>query len=187
MPTLFNIEQGWHAVKANYWIKDLQGNNLYRVEGSNFTWGMQNTLYDKDNKELAKIKQSDVLTLYPKYEVFRDGKKWADCTKENCFGFSKKEALLDIPGDNNYKIRGDRVAQGFTITRTEDGHLVAKLKKESGLRDCYSASVEDGEDIVACILIFALIDGMYQSDKGEDKMWKNLFMPLVSGVADPHA
>merc|ERR1712078_466379 len=75
---------------------------------------------------------------------------------------------LDIPGDNDYKIKGDKFAHGFEIHRTQTGKLAATVAKVPGdiLRDAYKVSVEDGEDVVACILCFALIDGIYHN--GDD-------------------
>jgi len=187
MPTLFHVQQGWHLLKANYWIKDTDGNDVYNVKGTNFTWGIQNTLYDKEGTELASIKQTKVMTLHPKFEVIRDGKKWAECSKENMIGFKEKEALLNIPGDNNYMIKGDKFAVGFEIHRTETGKLAATVNKEVGVRDHYAVSVEDGEDIVACIICFALIDGIYHSiDNGEGALINNMIPAFVKGK-DPHA
>jgi len=169
MPTCFNIVQGWHLLKDNLWIKDLDGNDLYQIEGTNFTWGIQNSLKDKDGNVLAQIKQNKVMTLYPTFEIYRDGKLWAECKKENKIGFGQKEALLDIPGDNDYKIKGDKFAHGFEIHRTQTGKLAATVSKVPGdiLRDAYKVSVEDGEDVVACILCFALIDGIYHGTDGD--------------------
>merc|ERR1711997_667459 len=126
------------------------------------TWGIQNTLYDKEGKELASIKQTKI-------------------------GFNEKEALMDIPGDNNYKIKGDKFAVGFEIHRTETGKLAATVRREVGIRNYYAVSVEDGEDIVACILCFALIDGVYHpDDSGEGTLIDNMMPAFVKGK-DPHA
>jgi len=169
MPTEYHVQQGWHLLKSNYWIKNEAGEDVYNVEGTNFTWGMQITLKNKEGKELACIRQTKVITFYPKYEVFRDGKMWATCTKENFIGFGQKKALLDIPGDNNYKIKGNKYAAAFEIIRTETGNLAGTVKKKSGdiLRDRYAVSIADGEDEIALILIFCLIDGIYHSVDGD--------------------
>merc|ERR1712174_162993 len=97
------------------------GNDLYNVEGTNFTWGIQNTL-----------KHKKVMTLHPTFEVFRDGKLWAKCSHENKIGFGAKEALLDIPGDNNYKIKGNRYATSFEIQNTGTGIVAATVTKVPG-------------------------------------------------------
>lgn len=187
MPTNFTIIQGWHMLKANYWIKDESGTDLYQVEGTKFTWGIQNTLKDKTGNEIAQIKQTKVVTLYPEYEIWRDGKKWAECKKENKIGFGEKEALMNIPGDNDYKIKGDKFATGFEIWRTETKKLAATVAKKVGVRDSYSVSVEDGEDVVACILCFALIDGIYHSDDSGSAALANNLVPFFSKPKDPHA
>mmetsp|Transcript_18165 Transcript_18165/g.20970 ORF Transcript_18165/g.20970 Transcript_18165/m.20970 type:complete len:189 (-) Transcript_18165:4-570(-) len=183
MPTEYTVQQGWHLLKTNYWIKNEAGEDVYHVEGTNFTWGVQNTLKDKEGKELASIRQTKVVTFYPKFEVFRDGKMWATCTKENFIGFGKKEALLDIPGDNNYKIKGNKYAAAFEIVRTETGNLAGTVKKRSGdiLRDKYVVSIEDGEDEIALIIIFCLIDGIYHDvDGGENDLVLNAFATEMS-------
>ena len=80
MPTKYHVQQGWHLAKANYWIKDMNETDVYNVQGTWCTWGKQCTLHDKDGKELASVKQTKVMTVYPKFEVTRDGKLWATCT-----------------------------------------------------------------------------------------------------------
>merc|ERR1711862_327474 len=146
---------------SNYWITDKDGNEVYYVKGTNFSWGIENTLFDKEGKVLASIKQTKVMTRYPEFEIIRDGKKWAEFSKESYMGFNEKEAIMDIPGDNNYIIKGDMFAIGFEIHRTETGKLDATVRRDVGLIDHYAVSVEDGEDIVACILCVALIDGVF--------------------------
>merc|ERR1711862_405508 len=65
---------------------------------------------------------------------------------------------------------------------TETGKLAATVRREVGIRDHYAVSVEDGEDIVACILCFALIDGVYHSnDSGEAALIDNTIPAFVKG------
>mmetsp|Transcript_13428 Transcript_13428/g.18766 ORF Transcript_13428/g.18766 Transcript_13428/m.18766 type:complete len:141 (+) Transcript_13428:281-703(+) len=131
------------------------------VKGTGFTWGSQLTFYDASGKELAAIKQTEVATLYPKYEVTKDGKPWAECKKENKLGASKKEMTLDIPGNNDYKITGDRLAWHLEITRTETGKKAGEVHKKYGIRDNYTVKVEDGESDLDILLCAILIDQVY--------------------------
>ena len=183
MLTEYHVQQGWHLLKSNYWIKNKAGEDVYNIEGTDFAWGMQNTLKDKEGKELASIRQIKVITFYPKYKVFHDGKMWATCTKEKFIRFGKKEALLDIPGDNNYKIKGNKLEVAFEIVGTETGNLAGTVKKRSDnlLHDKYTVSIEDGKDKIALIIIFCLIDGIYHAaDGGKGALIDNAFATKMS-------
>jgi len=61
---------------------------------------------------------------------------------------------LDIPGDNDYKITGDRLAWHFEITRTETGKKAGEVHKKYGIRDNYTVKVEDGESDLDILLLF---------------------------------
>merc|ERR1712226_880495 len=103
-----------------------------------------------DGTELAMIKQDKrtVVSLKPKFQVTRDGQDWAEMAKGGAIEW-KKELLLDIPGNNNYKIKGDVPAWNFQIFRTETEEKCAEVNKKWGVRDNYGVKIEDGEDTVA--------------------------------------
>merc|ERR1712066_376392 len=82
--------------------------------------------------------------------------------------------------------RATSLLSALRFFRTETGKAAATVRKEVGFRDRYSVSVEDGEDVVACILCFALIDGIFHNDDSSQLALFYNLTPAVVKTKDPH-
>ena len=77
-------------------------------------------------------------------------------------GLDKKTISIDIPGENDYKISGDRMAWNFEITKGDT--KVATIDKKWGVLDNYGIQVEDDADEVDMLLCCVLIDHVYHNE-----------------------
>ena len=55
------------------------------------------------------------------------------------------------------------------------GANAATIEKEVAIRDRYAVSIEDGEDEVACLIVFVLIDGIYHAADDDSSLVTPLF------------
>ncbi|MGF1581961.1 MAG: LURP-one-related/scramblase family protein [Gemmataceae bacterium] len=161
-----------YRIKEQFWcwgddfsITDLEGNELYFVDGQAFTWGDQLSFQDADRNELAFISQQ-LLSWMPKYQIIIDGEVFAEVEKK--FTWFNQKFKLDVPGPNDYTIEGSFWQHEFTFER--GGRIVARVSKNYwGWTDSYGVDIVDGEDDVAILCACIVIDQvLHDDDKKSD-------------------
>lgn len=157
-----------YRMKEKFWswgndfaIQDESGRDVYLVDGAAFSWGDKLSFQDMQGNELAFIAQK-LLSMKPRYEIYRDGEKFAEVVKE--WSWFKSLFTLDVPGPNDYTIAGSFWEHEYTFERR--GETVAQVSKRFwSLADTYGIDVDDGEDDVAILSTCVVIDLVLHDDK----------------------
>ena len=67
---------------------------------------------------MPKKTRDTKLSQREKFVWSKDGKQWAFAAQEEDWGqLGKKKISIDIPGENDYKIRGDNMSWEFEILK----------------------------------------------------------------------
>jgi len=159
--TSFKIKEKFWSWGDDFSINDAESDEaVYFVKGKAFSWGDDLTITDKDGSEVSRIKQT-FWSLSPKYEIHKDGQKFAEVLKK--LAFFKDKFVLDVPGDNDYTIKGDFMQHDFQFTRGDE--VVAEVsKKFFAWTDAYAVKIVDGEDIVSILSTCIVIDQVIHDD-----------------------
>ena len=150
-----------YVIKEKFWswgddfyIHDDRQRQVFFVDGQAFSWGDKLSFQDLDGNELAFISQK-LLTLMPKYEIYRGGSLFAEVKKE--FSWFKSKFTLDVPGPNDYTITGSFWEHEYVFER--NGREVAWVSKEYfSWTDTYGIEILDGEDDVSILAACVVID-----------------------------
>ena len=164
----FHIKEKIFTLGDNFTIRDMGGKVVYEVKGNAFKFGNQAAFLTPDGTELATLEQTNDTKLIPwkKFVVSKGGKEWATAKQDDWGMMDKKTISIDIPGENDYKIIGDRMSWAFDIMKGEE--KVGQVNKQWGVVDNYGVRVEDGADEVDVLLCGILVDIVYH-DKGDKK------------------
>ena len=99
-----------YVIKEKFWswgddfhIYDENKQPVFFVDGQAFSWGDKLSFQDMQGHEMAFISQK-LLRWKPTYEIHRDGQLFAKVIKE--FSWFKQTFALDVPGPNDYSIKG---------------------------------------------------------------------------------
>ena len=162
----FHIKQSINLIHDNYKIK-CDGEEVYQVKGDGFKFGSQASFQTMDGTELAALKQTNDTKLLPwkKFVWEKDGKPWAIAKQDDWGALDKKTISIDIPGENDYVVKGDRMSWHFEVFKGDE--KVGEIDKKWGLTDCYGVKVVDGAEEVDILLCGILVDHVYHD--GEDK------------------
>ncbi len=148
-------ERGW-TLGDTYAIRDAAGAVALQVHGKVFSWGDDLTLTDATGREVARIKQR-LMTLMPTYEIHKGGQLFAELRRE--FSWFEKTFTLDVPGPNDYTVKGSFWQHEYTFTR--GGRVVATVaKRYFQWRDTYGVDIAAGEDAVSILATVIVIDLM---------------------------
>ena len=161
----FHIVQKLNLVSDNFRIKEKGGTDVYQVKGNPTAFGSQSYFQTMDGTELAALEQTNGTKMSPwkKFVWKKDGKPWAMAKQEDWGALDKKEIYVDIPGENDYKIVGDRMAWSFKILKADVE--VGSVDKKWGVTDTYGVRVAEGADEVDVLLCGILIDQVYHDNK----------------------
>lgn len=159
--SIYQVKQKVFKLNDQFEIKK-DGNAVYQCKSERLSWGDKLSFTDMNGSELLYIKQTKVVTMKPKYEIWKAGAMWAELSTDKVVG--SKELTLDIPGPNDYKVEGDMMAWKWSIKRTKTGALSGSIDKKWGLSDTYGVKVEDGEDPLALLAICICIDQIFHDD-----------------------
>lgn len=141
-------------------IRDGNERPVYVVDGKVFSWGDKLSLRDMAGRELAWIEQK-LLTLMPRYEIYRGGELFAEVRKE--FSWFKSKFALDVPGPNDYEITGSFWQYEYEFVRS--GRVVARVSKEFwSWSDTYGVDIVEGEDDVAILATVVVVDMVCHDD-----------------------
>jgi uncharacterized protein YxjI len=150
----FIISEKMFSLGDDFHIYDENKSPLYFVDGQAFSWGDKLSFKDMNGNELAFISQK-LLSLKPRYEIYREGKLFAEISKE--FSWLNQKFTLDVPGPNDYSINGSFWKHDYSFTR--GGKTVATVSKYNwNWTDTYGIEIADGEDVISILCSAIVID-----------------------------
>ena len=118
------IKEKMWSLGNDFKIADENGEDAFFVKGKVFSWGDDLSLLDTAGVEQARIKQK-LMSFLPCYEIIRNGELFARVIKE--FTWFNKEFTLDVPGPNDYSIKGSFWLHNYQFSRS--GNVVATVTK----------------------------------------------------------
>lgn len=176
----FQIKQVLFSLDSDNFKIKCDGEDVYQVKGNGFKYGSQASFQTMDGTELAFLRQTNAdekLEPWKKFEWVKDGKVWAHArTNQSYWGFlDKKRIEVNIPGENDYTLTGNRVAWKFEVFKGDD--KVGDIKKKLDFK--YTVVVADGANEVDVLLCGILIDHLYHNNSNPinrepaefDKKW----------------
>ncbi len=158
-----------YAIKERFWswgndfyIHNEDKQPVFFVDGEAFSWGNKLSVQDMEGNELAFISQK-LLSWKPKYEIYRNGRLFAEVVKE--FSWLNQKFTLDVPGPNDYSVEGSFWRHDYSFSRR--GRVVAKVAKEYWTwADTYGIDIVDGEDDISILCTAIVIDQvLHDGDK----------------------
>ena len=153
-------EKLW-AMGNDFVIKDENGNDVFMVDGRAFSLGQKLSFQDTHGSELAFIAQK-LLSFKKTYEIYRDSRLFASVVKE--LSFFKDKFAVDVPGPNDYEVRGNFLDHEYTFIRS--GREVAYLSKEYfAWTDTYGVDITQGEDDITILATAVVIDLVCHDDQ----------------------
>lgn len=152
-------EKLW-AFGDDFTIQDEDGRDVFLVDGKAFSIGDKLAFRDMEGNELAFISQK-LLSLKKRYEIYRDGRLFAEVAKE--WSFVRDKFTVDVPGPNDYEVSGDFFDHEYAFSRS--GREVAQVSKRFfSWTDSYGIDVVDGEEDVTILATAVVIDLVCHSD-----------------------
>ncbi len=150
-------ERAWSLTEA-FIIRDDAGNAVLEVRGKFFHIGDDLVMFDRySGQEVVHIKQR-VLSLLPRYEIYRNGQPWADVHEQfRLFGERFK-----VEGGNGmvFHVDGDIWQWNFTISDA-NGNLMGNVGRQFSLfRDSYAVNVAPGVDapfVIALAIVLEMV------------------------------
>lgn len=147
------------SLKDRFYIKDVNGNDRYYVEGEFLSIGRKLHVYDMNGNEVAFIQQK-VFTFLPKFYVFVNGEQVAEIVKE--FTFFKQQYSVNGLGWN---VEGDVLAHDYNVV--DKGRSIATVHKVwLSWGDSYEIDMSDAENEVLTLAVVLAIDAVL-SDQNE--------------------
>ena len=148
-------ERAWSLTEA-FVIRDDAGNAVLEVRGKFFHIGDNLIMFDRySGQEVAQIKQH-VISLLPRYEIYRNGQQWADVHEQfRLFGERFK-----VQGSNGmvFHVDGDIWHWNFTISDA-NGNLMGNVGRQFSIfRDSYAVDVAPGVDAPFVLALAIVIE-----------------------------
>ena len=148
------MKQKFFYLGDNYEIKTEKEKLAYVVKGKAFSFGNKLKICDANDRDLAFIEQK-ILSMMPRYRLYKGELLFAEI-QQKCSWF-KKTFILDVPGPNDYVVKGDFLGHSYKFFRK--GKVVAEVnKKMFTWSGTYGIDVIDGEDDLSIISTAIIID-----------------------------
>jgi len=156
----YQMKQRFWTLGDKFIIKNATGQAAFQVIGKVFSIRDKLSFQDMHGNELAYIQQK-LVSLRKRYQIYRDGQMFADVVKE--FTLFKDKYTVDIPGPNDYTVKGNFWAHEYGFLR--HGREVAHVSKRFfTFTDTYGLSIVDGEDDVTILATAVVIDLVNQAE-----------------------
>ncbi len=151
---LYVMKQKLWAMGDDYTITNENGEPVFFIDGKALSFGDKLSFQDMAGNELAFISQK-VFSFKKKYEIYRSGSLFAEITKE--LTFFKDIYTVDIPGPNDYEVRGNFWDHEYSFYRF--GAEVAQVSKQYFTwADTYGINIAPGEDDITILATAVVID-----------------------------
>lgn len=147
-------EKVW-SLRNRFFIRDVEGADLFRVEGKLVSFGRKLTVFDLAGDECARIEQK-VFTWRPTYFLQRAGEATVR-VRRMLLPIFKSRVLVDAPGMSEVEVRGNLWAHEYEFLR--DGQTIGRAsKKVFSWADDYLLEFDDAEDQLMLLCTTVIID-----------------------------
>jgi uncharacterized protein YxjI len=151
-------ERAWSLTEA-FLIRDEMGNAVFEVRGKFFHIGDDLVMIDLySGQQVAQIKQR-VLSLLPRYEIYRNGQHWASVHEQLLHLFGER---FKVEGENGmvFHVNGDIWNWNFAVSDNY-GNALARIGRQFSLfRDSYAIDIAAGVDapfIIALTIVVEMV------------------------------
>ena len=150
-------ERAWSLTEA-FVVRDDAGNPVFEVRGKFFHIGDDLVMFDRySGQELVHIKQH-ILSLLPRYEIYRGGQLWADVHEQ--FRFFGERFKVEGANGITFHVDGDIWRWNFTVS-DDQGNLLAQIGRQFSIfRDSYAVDVAPNVDapfIIALAIVIEMV------------------------------
>ena len=150
-------ERAWSLTEA-FVIRDDEGNRVFEIPGKFFHIGDDLVMFERyTGQELVHIKQR-ILSLLPRYEIYRDGQLWADVHEQ--FRFFGERFKVEGANGIIFHVDGDIWRWNFTVS-DDQGNLLARIGRQFSIfRDSYAVDVAPNVDapfILALAIVIEMV------------------------------
>ncbi|HLY29617.1 MAG TPA: LURP-one-related family protein [Ktedonobacterales bacterium] len=136
-------------------ITDETGAVRFQVDGKVLSLHNKLIIRDPSGAEVATVHRK-LIALRPTYEVERHGQQAAELRKHFFTPFIDRYTL-DVPGDNDFEVKGSLLEHEYTIT--QGGQVVATVSKRwIALTDTYGVDIAPGQDDVVVLASVLALD-----------------------------
>src|SRR5437762_883176 len=150
----YTLKQKLVSLGNNFTIKDVEGRDAFQVKGALASLGDKLSFQDLDGNELVYIEQK-VFNWVATYEIWRDGKKAADVSRD-LFSFRRHRFSVDTPGPDDLEAVGDFLNFEYVVNRGE--RKIATITRQLfHLSDTYWVQIEDEERDPVLVLAIAVV------------------------------
>lgn len=158
-------ERAWSLTEA-FIIRDDAGTPIFEVRGKFFHIGDDLVLFERyTGQELVHIKQH-ILSLLPRYEIYRDGQLWADVHEQ--FRFFGERFKVEGANGITFHVDGDIWQWHFTVS-DEAGNLLAQIGRQFSIfRDSYAVDIAPNVDapfILALTIVIEMVKEHHERDR----------------------
>ena len=152
------MKQKVFSWKDKFAIKNEYGEDCYFVEGQLISLGKKLHIYDRNENEVAFVKQK-VVALMPKFFVEIGGEDVAEITKKITL-FKPKYVVNGLGWD----VQGDMWSHNYTIT--QDGTPIVSIHKQwMSWGDAFELDIASGADEVLALAVVLAIDAVMDSQE----------------------
>lgn len=145
------FKQRFFSWLDSYDIYDEHENTVYVVKGQ-LSWGHCLRIFDSHGRELGMVKER-VLTFFPKFEVYENGRMIGSICKEPTF--LRPRYHIDF---NGWQIQGNWTEWDYSITDSA-GRTVAVISKELfHMTDTYVLNITNPGDALHVLMFTLAID-----------------------------
>jgi uncharacterized protein YxjI len=152
-------DEGHLTLGEEYRIKDDTGQDVFLVKGKSFRGKKKFSFQDIQGNELAVIQQKSISWRFI-YEIYRYSEySEVYATMSRSFSIIGYVFIVDIPGADDLKIKGNFLGNKFTFERAV-GVVATMSIKWVWLGYTYGVDIIPGEDdilILACTVVIGTI------------------------------
>ena len=150
---LLYMKQEYVSRQEKILVKNELGKDLYLISGKWGRIGDKLSLYSIDGDLLVEVKQT-VLSLFPKFDIYTQGKKIGSITKHR----GLKDVYFKVT-PLNWIVTGDFYNHNYTVNCK--GKLIMEMTKAyTSFGDYYALHVPESQHAPLCLCIALIVDNL---------------------------
>ena len=160
--TTFQLRRQLFAIGEDFWIRNAEGENAYRLDGKVLALTQTFALEDANGNEVARMHR-EMLTLRRTMDIERGGRV-AATVKKAFINLVGQSYTVEIAGDGQLRAQGDILNHEFQVNAGEQ--VVATISKQWFAAEfMYGIAIAPGQDEVLLLCCAVAIDEMSETDR----------------------